>query len=287
MVFSLVPILFTALVLQYLFPRVAPVFSLKPLYEAYKKLEPEEKAQVGDYQRWLRRSATFYFGNRLRHLDSQDDVISFVQRPHQIYMLVDKIMLPKLRTEVKNRLNQVLYVVSDQHPLTMLVANQPSKEVKENITQNIFREDQLPDNIHRINGRAGAVLENQIKILGYTLESARMQRGKKYQVTFYYQVLKKVEKDYMVFVHGDYSITAGHRINRDHLPMRGFYPTSEWQPGEVIRDQWTLVVPLKYPFKGFTLWVGFFLGDKRLKLVNNANSDGHHRIKGPYIKVGD
>jgi hypothetical protein len=44
----------------------------------------------------------------------------------------------------------------------------------------------------------------------------------------------------------------------DHELGRGFYRTLFWQPGEVIRERYTLRLPGDAPAGQYTLWVGAY-----------------------------
>jgi hypothetical protein len=61
-------------------------------------------------------------------------------------------------------------------------------------------------------------------------------------LTLYWQALGPVDRDYTVFAH--VRNKAGEVVaQRDGPPAGGVYPTSLWEPGEIIEDE--LVVPLE------------------------------------------
>jgi hypothetical protein len=72
-----------------------------------------------------------------------------------------------------------------------------------------------------------------------------------------------VDEDYTVFTHllGDPNpatngpLWAGH----DSQPDSGHYPTTAWQPGQVILDRHPLTIPLDAPAGDYQLEVGLYL----------------------------
>jgi hypothetical protein len=81
----------------------------------------------------------------------------------------------------------------------------------------------------------GETLGQLIDLLGYDL----VRQGELMRLTLYWQTRRPVPHDYTVFVH---CLDAdGRRVSQqDQQPLGGFYPTSLWQPGEVIADYYEL-----------------------------------------------
>ncbi len=71
-------------------------------------------------------------------------------------------------------------------------------------------------------------------------EAARA--GESLNVTLYWRSIVKTDKDYTVFVH---LIDAGGNVRAqvDAQPRAGAYPTSIWDAGEVMRDEYALSLP--------------------------------------------
>jgi 4-amino-4-deoxy-L-arabinose transferase-like glycosyltransferase len=65
-----------------------------------------------------------------------------------------------------------------------------------------------------------------IKLIGY-----RIEEGPAPRIVLCWQAIKSTSIDYTVFVH-----LPGGAINGDAQPVGGNYPTSVWQPGQVIED---------------------------------------------------
>ena len=88
-------------------------------------------------------------------------------------------------------------------------------------------------------------LENAL--LGYDLERESASPGGVVSLTLYWQALASLDDDYTVFVHllGEHNpatngpLWAGH----DGQPDGGRYPTSRWQSGEIVRDDYLITIP--------------------------------------------
>lgn len=86
-----------------------------------------------------------------------------------------------------------------------------------------------------------AVWGGKIRLLGYNIESG-FRPGDNIHLTFFWQCLEPMEEDYTVFVHlvdEESHILA----QKDNPPVDGFYLTTKWEPGEIVRDQYDLIVP--------------------------------------------
>ncbi|MBU1747206.1 MAG: glycosyltransferase family 39 protein, partial [Chloroflexi bacterium] len=120
----------------------------------------------------------------------------------------------------------------------------------------VIASDKTPDlssHYQPVNARLGDAVE----LLGYAQRSVDQSGSQILQIALYWRCLAPVEKDYTVFNHlldGDGAWVA----SQDDPPANGFYPTSWWQPGDVIVDQHTLVVPADTPPGAYQLAVGLY-----------------------------
>ena len=67
--------------------------------------------------------------------------------------------------------------------------------------------------------------------------------------------------------------------------MGGLYPTSEWKIGDIIKDEYQMNVPANYPYKSFTLWMGFWKGNYRLPVTQKHQHDGNNRVRTAFVRV--
>ncbi len=110
---------------------------------------------------------------------------------------------------------------------------------------------------------ADAVWGDAVRLTGYSLDTREVAAGETLYLTLHWQALTPLEDDYTVFVHllsEHNSATTGPLwAGHDGQPDGGHYPTSYWQPGQVILDVHSLAVPLDSPSGEYQLEVGFYL----------------------------
>lgn len=136
----------------------------------------------------------------------------------------------------------------------------------------------------------GANLEDKVELVGATVQPGKVLPGESFKVTLFIKVLSEMDVDYMVFVHVDDAEGRAERINADHRPAGGTYPTSQWKAGETVKDEFSVYVPPGMPAQGLNVFVGFWdpKTDARLKLKNTeaVRNDGNNRIMLAHVPVG-
>ncbi len=100
------------------------------------------------------------------------------------------------------------------------------------------------------------VLADTVRLLGYDLGSP-LEAGGVLEVALHWQPLVEMDGDYTSFVH--LLDAEGQKVAQsDHLPGGVYYPTSLWQPGEMLLDVHRLVLPEALGPAPHTLLVGFY-----------------------------
>jgi hypothetical protein len=87
-------------------------------------------------------------------------------------------------------------------------------------------------------------LGKQINLLGYSMLST-IGEAPALSVRLHWQAtdpIDPIDGDYTVFVQ---LLDEGNQLvtSRDSQPLAGQYPTSRWQPGEVVVDEFSLTLP--------------------------------------------
>ncbi|MCI0573110.1 MAG: hypothetical protein L0Y66_20385 [Myxococcaceae bacterium] len=130
--------------------------------------------------------------------------------------------------------------------------------------------------------RGGANLEGKVELVGAEVEPGRPVPGQVARVTLLFKVLEEMDRDYSVFVHVEDADGRMPRMNLDHPPARGVYPTRQWRKGETVRDEFSLTLPAEAQVRGINLWWGLWHPetDTRLTLRNPdaVRHDGANRI---------
>ncbi len=89
-----------------------------------------------------------------------------------------------------------------------------------------------------------ADLGDKVYLLGYNIESG-FRPGDNIHLTLFWQCLEEMEQNYTVFTH--LIDREGHVWGqKDNPPVDGFYPTTKWQAGEIVRDQYDLLISLMH-----------------------------------------
>ncbi len=102
-----------------------------------------------------------------------------------------------------------------------------------------------------------ASLGDQILLLGYDLGETQVAPGETLHLTLYWQAQAGMDVSYTVFTHlldGDERIWG----QVDSIPVQGTYPTSDWLPGEVVADEYTIPVSPDAPPGTYVIEVGMY-----------------------------
>jgi len=104
---------------------------------------------------------------------------------------------------------------------------------------------------------ANARWDGQITLAGYLLDKQNSHAGDTLNLTLYWQSVAKVEKDYTVFVH---IVDSSGNIHAqlDTQPRAGTYPTSIWDVGEIVRDEYALALPRELAPGEYRVAVGLY-----------------------------
>jgi hypothetical protein len=100
-------------------------------------------------------------------------------------------------------------------------------------------------------------LADQLGVLGYEVRPDKPAPGGEFVVNIHWQATAAMPEAYTGFLHligPDGQLIA----QDDHELGRGFYRTIYWQPGEVIREKYTLTLPKDAPVSDYSLRVGVY-----------------------------
>jgi hypothetical protein len=102
-----------------------------------------------------------------------------------------------------------------------------------------------------------AILGEEVQFLGYDLGGDEVKPGDRLHLTLYWQALKEMQTSYTVFTH---LLDSEERIwgQMDSIPGRGEAPTTSWVAGEVISDEYELVVAPEAPPGEYVIEIGVY-----------------------------
>src|SRR5215468_245775 len=86
----------------------------------------------------------------------------------------------------------------------------------------------------------GAVLGDVAELVGATFAPPSVTPGDATRVVLVFRAIKPATEDWQVFVHVEDAEGRGERLNADHAFRQ---PTTSWNPGQVIQDEFALTLP--------------------------------------------
>lgn len=126
-----------------------------------------------------------------------------------------------------------------------------------------------------------ASFEGKVDYLGFDLAGGpEVGAGEELTITYHFRCNTRPPA-YKMFVHID---GQGARLNGDHDPVDGRYPLRYWAPGDYILDRQTLRVPAHFRPGDYTIFLGFFEGERRMR-VTNGPADDVNRVEGGILRV--
>lgn len=127
---------------------------------------------------------------------------------------------------------------------------------------------------------------DRIALLDATVGETTLQPGGLLPVTLTWQGLAPLAEDYTVFVQ---IVDAQDRIvgQVDSWPLQGTYPTSQWRPGEVIRDPYSVRLEDPLPPGSYRLLVGWYLlaTGQRLPVLDETGTPIEDKVILPGLIV--
>ena len=110
--------------------------------------------------------------------------------------------------------------------------------------------------------------QHQIELVGYDLDVRLVEAGDPLVITLYWRGKRSLNANYSVFAHirgvGE-SLWGQH----DSWPAYGASPTVTWVPGEVVKDEHTIIVAPNTPPDTYSLEIGLYdESGRRLQLIN-------------------
>ena len=111
----------------------------------------------------------------------------------------------------------------------------------------------------QVGGSPVAILGDQVALLAYQREGPLLH-GATVRLTLHWQALQPMETDYTVFVH---IVDTEGTIwgQRDALPVDGERPTTSWELGEIIEDEYEVTIDVEGPREGYAIELGMYVQD--------------------------
>jgi hypothetical protein len=136
----------------------------------------------------------------------------------------------------------------------------------------------------KIQHRVNAKLENKVTLLGYNYSARNPKPGSMVDVTWFWQVHKKVGPGWRLFTHGVGAKDKLHNFDKPGKVRKNFQP-EHWEGGMIVRDRQRLKIPPNWRGDFIELRTGIWKGNNRLKVKKSKKVDGSNRIRGPKIRL--
>lgn len=123
-----------------------------------------------------------------------------------------------------------------------------------------------------------------IRLLGHAAALTDMDGTPALDLMLYWQAERAVTEDYTVFVHV-FDAANTKAAQGDGPPMNGWYPTSNWAPGQVVADRRIIPLPSAGSAGGpFTVAVGLYRLDDGSRLP--VTETGGRRVPNDQVIIG-
>jgi 4-amino-4-deoxy-L-arabinose transferase-like glycosyltransferase len=260
-------------------PALSQHFSPKPVYDAYSELTDGRPDPLVSYR--LPSTAAHYYTNApIQEISGQAELLSFLRESGQRWAVIQADQLPDLNRAYRSKTGEHLYVADARSARLLLIAAKPidARRNQSFIANTVLKDAPEPQQT------VGANFEDRIELVGYDLElpgGDSVGAGQRFKVTWYWRVVGKAPSGYEVFVHID---GHGLRLNGDHVPVGGRYPTKLWEKGDVIVDTQELTVPANYRTGEYVMYVGLFRGSQRLEVKSGPSNEGN-RVNAGTLRV--
>lgn len=263
---------------QWFLPQVSEQFSPRGVFDAYNKLgQPNEPLAQ---HRVEGRAAAYYARGDVKEIAARAELLDFLAAGGRRWAAFPSEDLADVDVAFRKRTQRHLFVASEPTARVTLAASLPVAGATDHNPLTRFVMSTPPKVQYPVNG----VFEDRVELVGYNLElpgKDHVGAGQTFHVSWIWRVLKPNLGTYKIFVHLD---GPDQRLNGDHEPVDGRYPVRLWDLGDVIVDRQELSVPATYPSGVYTLYVGFYRGESRLKVAQGPKDEAN-RLRAGTVRI--
>ena len=130
---------------------------------------------------------------------------------------------------------------------------------------------------------------DQIRLVGYDLDSFWVEPGQTLHLTLYWEGLGQMDRDYLVFTHliGEDEGVPGMHIygQHDKIAASDAYPTSHWEKGTITRDSYEILVSPDALPGDYAIEVGLYWTDQGIERL--PLKLGGDRLLLAQVEVGE
>lgn len=285
---------FTVVAAVFLFdylPSLTHHTSQQGVFATYSELaEPGERLYRYDI---ATRDDSVYLEDVPRIQNSREFLDAF-DSEERFFAVIPRKSLARINFDVRRRVDRNVPVLYAESSRLLLVSNhlKEGEDDQSFVNEHIFEEPpeiEYPVVFENEEGEeVHPVFDGALEMLGFNLDHEQRDGiavygwGQTMVIDYYFRVKKRVPSNQKIFLHVDY---PGNRINGDHYPNNGEFPTNFWVPGDIVRSRQHLEVG-NYATPGvYSLNFGFFLGSNRMKVEPREAHDGRNRITIGKVRI--
>lgn len=247
-------------VAQGFIPEVSAHFSPQNVYATFNRLaragEPLGEYQVGS------RTADYYTSVPLQSLKESSDVIAYLLSSERRWVVLPFDQLTAIDHAYRKQSGRHIFVATSLTGKVLLATNQVvSGHSDHNPLKDAVR-TKPPVIEHHVSGQFGT----KVELLGYSLDLPHkgfVGARESFKIRWVFRVREPLSGSYRIFLHID---GHGQRLNGDHDPVHGLYPSRYWEAGDIIVDEQELKVPINFRPGDYGLFLGFYSGSIRLRV---------------------
>ncbi len=201
-------------------------------------------------------------------INSRKEVVEWLSRSERSFVLFPPKDLANLDRQFRKKTGRHIFVLDAKSDRFILATSKSLESEKNNNPVTAFVQSKPfdPKPKHKLDVN----FEDKLTLLGWDIRGEDgkryLKRGKDAVFTTYWRCDGKLKKDYKVFMHID---GPGGRIHGDHKPVEGKYPTRRWEKGDYIKDVYTREIPMYQKPGSYSVRMGMFKGNTRLKIVDS------------------
>jgi hypothetical protein len=213
-------------------------------------------------------------------LNSAQGLASYLATPARAFAVIAAEELAPVDAALKQM--RTPYAVLDASSSRLLLVTnhlQPGQVDRNPLLANVWMQagpDQLPPwPAPRV--KTSTVFVDAVQLVGADFP-AQVRRPGGFPLTLHFKVLQRPPAGLGIFVH--LGKPGEPLVNGDHQPVGGTFPTANWVPGEYIRDEFTVELPLAVTSAGtYQLNIGLWPGGNRPGVkITSGDTDGHDSV---------
>jgi hypothetical protein len=135
-------------------------------------------------------------------------------------------------------------------------------------------------NLDEIENLANVVLDDTVAYRGYSIDTTRLVPGQPFVITTYWESLAIVQRPYLIFS----AYPGGQQFQE---AVFGLYPTTIWEPGNLVRHRFSITVPPLPPGQDYEIVVGLWFDTGEPALTESSQLLGEDVVRIARIIVTD